>query len=240
MSVNIEIRRTARKKSVAFEVRLPNTLVVSAPQRLSRAVVNRMAAERLAWAEARLAAIEADHTRFGLPKRFEGGETFLFRGETVPLVVIVAPDIRRARAELDNGRLSVSIMPCSEGDQTLLVQKAVLKWYKSAAQERLAESVSRWSPVVGAAPAAVRVRNQRRRWGSCSRDGVLNFNWRLVMMPDDVLDYVVVHELCHLIEPNHSVRYWDLVARVLPAHKQSRRWLRANAVLLEACAQSSA
>jgi predicted metal-dependent hydrolase len=236
MSLNVEIRRTARKKSVAFEVRLPNTLVVSAPRRLSRAVVNQMAAERLAWAETRLAAIEADHTRYGLPKRFEGGETFLFRGGDVPLVVLVAPDIRRTQMNLDNGRLTISVRPCSEEEQALQVEKAVLKWYKTTALERLEESVARWSPIVGAAPTALKVRNQRRRWGSCSRDGVLNFNWRLVMMPDDVLDYVVVHELCHLIEPNHSARYWDLVARVLPAHKQSRRWLRANAVLLEACA----
>jgi predicted metal-dependent hydrolase len=74
----------------------------------------------------------------------------------------------------------------------------------------------------------IEIRDQRTRWGSCSPRGTLSFNWRLVLAPIDVLDYVVVHELCHLREPNHSPRFWRLVAERRPAWREQRAWLREH------------
>ncbi len=78
----------------------------------------------------------------------------------------------------------------------------------------------------------VTIRDQRTRWGSCSSRGTLSFNWRLIMAPPDVMDYVVVHELCHLIEPNHSRKFWQLLAGLLPDFRQPRLWLKRNVNLL--------
>jgi predicted metal-dependent hydrolase len=75
------------------------------------------------------------------------------------------------------------------------------------------------------ARARMTVRDQRSRWGSCSSKGALNFNWRLVLAPHDVLDYVVVHEICHLVELNHGPRFWRLVERRRPNYRDSKRWL---------------
>ena len=81
----------------------------------------------------------------------------------------------------------------------------------------------------------VSVRNQRARWGSCATGGRISLNWRLVQTPDDVRDYVLIHELMHLRQPNHSARFWALVAKACPGHEASRRWLRAHeAALLDA------
>ncbi|MEO5823480.1 MAG: SprT family zinc-dependent metalloprotease [Vicinamibacteraceae bacterium] len=83
--------------------------------------------------------------------------------------------------------------------------------------------------------AHISVRNQRARWGSCATGGRISLNWRLVQTPDDVCDYVLIHELMHLRQPNHSARFWALVARACPGHEASRRWLRAHeAALLDA------
>ncbi len=235
MSIEVEIRRTNRQKSVAFEVRLPNTMIVSAPRRLPAGTIRQLAEERLEWAAKRLRAIETAYARHGLPKRFSGGETFSYLGQDILLTIIVATGSTRSRVELTGERLLITIRAVPEEAQADLVRAALLKWYKSAASQCLDAAVERWAPVVGAQPKAVKVRNQRRRWGSCSHDGSLNFNWRLVMAPADILDYVVVHELCHLREPNHSKRYWDLVARAMPEHAQHRKWLKDNAVLLESC-----
>ncbi|MBV8256340.1 MAG: M48 family metallopeptidase [Actinobacteria bacterium] len=79
---------------------------------------------------------------------------------------------------------------------------------------------------LGVAYERIQVRDQRTRWGSCSTRGTLSFNWRLVLAPLDVLDYVVVHELCHLREPNHSRRFWSLVESRRPAWREQRAWLR--------------
>ena len=82
------------------------------------------------------------------------------------------------------------------------------------------------APRIGVTYARLAIRDTRSRWGSCSARGTLSFSWRLVLAPHTVLDYVVVHELCHLREPNHSRRFWRLVGDLRPDYRLPRRWLR--------------
>ena len=84
------------------------------------------------------------------------------------------------------------------------------------------------APGLGVSYGRIEIRDQRTRWGSCSPRGTLSFNWRLALAPHDVLDYVVVHELCHLREPNHSARFWQLVGTTRPGWRQQRAWLREH------------
>ncbi len=90
------------------------------------------------------------------------------------------------------------------------------------------ERVAYYAPIVGVDYGKITIRNQRTRWGSCSGKGNLNFNCLLMLMPSEVIDYVVVHELCHRIELNHSVKFWNEVQRVLPDYKEQRLWLKNN------------
>lgn len=94
------------------------------------------------------------------------------------------------------------------------------------------ERATFWAERLGVSFGAVRVKGQRTLWGSCSRQGNLNFNWRLTLAPAEVLDYVVVHELAHRLEMNHSPRFWEIVARHCPEHKTHRLWLRKNGLEL--------
>jgi predicted metal-dependent hydrolase len=97
-----------------------------------------------------------------------------------------------------------------------------------AVRELVAMLVDEEGPEIGVAPARIQIRDQRSRWGSCSTSGTLSFNWRLVLAPFDVLDYVVVHELCHLREPNHSRRFWTLVEDRRPEWRAQRDWLHEH------------
>jgi predicted metal-dependent hydrolase len=97
-----------------------------------------------------------------------------------------------------------------------------------AVRELVAMLIDEEAPVIGVEPARVQIRDQRSRWGSCSTRGTLSFNWRLVLAPFDVLDYVVVHELCHLREPNHSSRFWTLVEQRRPDWRAQRDWLHEH------------
>ena len=90
------------------------------------------------------------------------------------------------------------------------------------------ERVRYFAPLVGVTYGRITIRNQRTRWGSCSAKGNLNFNCLLMKAPSDVIDYVVVHELCHRLEMNHSPRFWAEVERVLPDYKQAKKWLKEN------------
>jgi predicted metal-dependent hydrolase len=96
---------------------------------------------------------------------------------------------------------------------------------RAAVRELVAMLVDEEAPELGVEPARIQIRDQRSRWGSCSTRGTLSFNWRLVLAPFDVLDYVVVHELCHLVEPNHSHRFWRLVEKRRPNWRAQRDWL---------------
>ena len=97
-----------------------------------------------------------------------------------------------------------------------------------AVRELVAMLIDEEAPAIGVEPGRVQIRDQRSRWGSCSTRGTLSFNWRLVLAPFDVLDYVVVHELCHLREPNHSSRFWKLVEQRRPDWRAQRDWLHEH------------
>ena len=116
----------------------------------------------------------------------------------------------------------------SHGDGTQQRLAHVLDWMRRRARPTIRESVARWSQQVGVAPKRVAVRDQVSCWGSCSASGALSFNWRLVMAPCAALEYIVVHELCHIREPNHSRKFWSLVAHHCPDFREHEDWLTAN------------
>jgi len=99
---------------------------------------------------------------------------------------------------------------------------------RQAVRELVAMLIEDEAPELGVEPKRVQIRDQRSRWGSCSTRGTLSFNWRLVLAPFEVLDYVVVHELCHLREPNHSRRFWKLVEQRRPDWRAQRDWLHEH------------
>lgn len=96
------------------------------------------------------------------------------------------------------------------------------------ALKRIPERVRHFAPLVGVTYGGITIRNQHTRWGSCSSKGNLNFNCLLMLTPDHVIDYVVVHELCHRLEMNHSARFWVQVERVLPNYRESLQWLKEH------------
>lgn len=119
--------------------------------------------------------------------------------------------------------------------QTILLTEAetrrlanLEKRYREAARQRLEERVAFYHARTGGRYASIAVRDQKTRWGSCSSRGTLSFNYRLIFAPARVLDYVVVHELCHLTHMNHSRDFWNMVASVMPEYKVHRLWLKEH------------
>lgn len=102
------------------------------------------------------------------------------------------------------------------------------KRYREAAKEYIPKRVDYFIALTGGSYERITVRGQKTRWGSCSSRGTLSFNWKLMLAPPAILDYVVVHELCHLTHMNHSREFWQAVERVLPDYKERRRWLREH------------
>ncbi len=100
--------------------------------------------------------------------------------------------------------------------------------YRQAAKKYFPARVAYYENIIGVTHGSISIRDQKTRWGSCSAKGNLNFNWRLMLAPPRVLDYVVVHELCHRKQMNHSKAFWDAVEMVLPDYRELRKWLQDN------------
>ena len=123
---------------------------------------------------------------------------------------------------VENGALNLTLPNPADDPSVRGLIRATLS---ARALERIRERVDHFAPRLGVHPGRIAIREQKTRWGSCSSKDNLNFNWKLIMAPPQVLDYVVIHELCHLIEFNHSPRFWALVERQMPDYGAWKKWL---------------
>jgi predicted metal-dependent hydrolase len=109
---------------------------------------------------------------------------------------------------------------------------ALERFYRRSARTEIAAKLDDACAVAGSVYASLAIRNQRTRWASCSSAGAMSFNWRLLLAPEDVLDYVIWHEACHLVVMDHSRRFWSLLERHRPGYRGPQRWLRVNGTAL--------
>lgn len=158
------------------------------------------------------------------PARTKRSRLVPFRGGELVLRVDVDPEARYSSVqETSDGLLLIRSPKDSAKPRELLNA-----WYKGKAEALFLDRAAFWAARMGLAYRAVRIKDQRTLWGSCSREGNLNFNWRVVLAPPEVLDYLVIHELAHLREMNHSRRFWAHVAAQCPDWRAHRKWLREH------------
>ncbi|MDQ2785116.1 MAG: M48 family metallopeptidase [Chloroflexota bacterium] len=148
-------------------------------------------------------------------------EQITFCGAVHTVCVMVVPG-RRAAVVLEGQAFAITVAAATAA------RPALEGWLREAARVAIASQVASRAKEMNLAYGSVTIRDQKTRWGSCSRVGNLNFNWRLVLAPPAVLDYVVVHELAHRVELNHSARFWRVVARYCPTYNEHRVWLRTH------------
>ena len=131
----------------------------------------------------------------------------------------------RTGLRLEDGRC---ILRLKEPDSEDAVRQALKQALSRLALERIRSHLEHYAPLLGVSYGRVAIRDQKSRWGSCSAKHNLNFNWKLIMAPPQALEYVVIHELCHLIEFNHSARFWRLVESRMPEYEAWKKWLKAH------------
>ncbi|HWF20413.1 MAG TPA: SprT family zinc-dependent metalloprotease [Verrucomicrobiae bacterium] len=182
---------------------------VTIPRGGSWAEARRFALRNAAWLEKRL---QQEKEKASQPQ-----DCILFRGELLPLT-----EVFQRCFNCESARLIA--------DENLRAR--VCLFLRNLAARELPTRVAELAPAHGLMVRRVMVRNQRSRWGSCSAKGVISLNWRLVQTPEFVRDYIIVHELMHLREMNHSARFWNLVEAAFPRTDEAERWLKANGGLL--------
>ena len=168
----------------------------------------------------KMSEIDKAHAEFAAATEAVPG-TVLLEGRRLPLEITSA---RANRIKIDEGGIKLSTTYSSDPE----IREQLKRFLVKLALERLRTALDKWSPTVNKPYYRVTVREQKSRWGSCSSKQNLNFNWKLIMAPPEALEYVVVHELCHLLYFNHSPLFWREVERRMPDYKIWKNWLKAH------------
>jgi predicted metal-dependent hydrolase len=219
-----EVIRTSRRKSADIRVE-DGAVSVVVPTSTSTERIDQLLATKRRWIKEKI-ALQREMAP-AATRRFVSGEAFSYLGRNYRLKVETG---NFAPVRLLHGRLVVTVPSGSQ--QPHMVRNALVRWYKRQAEHKLTEKVTRFAPLVGVEPAGVGIKTFRSRWGSCTAKGKLEFNWQIMMAPNRMVDYVVLHELCHLIRHDHSPEFWREMARVMPEYQQCREWLKGNVAKL--------
>ena len=205
------VRRSDRARRVRVTVRPARGVEVVLPRRAAAGAAADAVAELEPWIRRRLAELEA--ARSVVAAR---GDTVPYLGATLRLV----PEPGRTRVHRRRDELRV---PAGDGREA-----ALERWYRRAAHAEIAPRLDRACELAGLSYTRLTIRGQRTRWASCSRAGAMSFNWRLLLAPAEVVDYVVWHEVCHLRVMDHSPRFWALLTRWCPDCRERSAWLRRH------------
>ena len=210
------------RQNVLFQALPGGVIRVYAPRAMRLRDIDAMVRERAA----QLLQMQADVDRRIEEDRrshpVTDGSTLLVEGVPHALRLSRAA---RCSGEVADGELRVR---CPHPEDDPEVRGVIRSVLSARALGRIRERVLFYAPRVGVMPGRITIREQKTRWGSCSSKHNLNFNWKLIMAPPQVLDYVVIHELCHMHEFNHSPRFWALVERQMPDYAAWKKWLKTH------------
>ena len=215
--LSIEVVRTKRRKTASIKV-VDGAVQAIVPERLSDGRIEALIQKRTSWIRKKLR--EQSQIVTPKPKEYVSGESFTYLGRNYRLKVLTGTG---KEVKLKGGYLEVGLpKKPKDGD----IRSALVEWYEQHALDRLTEKTNRYAGIMGVSPNSISVRDYKARWGSCSSKGEISYNWRIIIAPHHIVDYVVVHELCHLKHPNHSPEYWKSVKREVSDYEVCRHWLK--------------
>lgn len=224
MVLSYEIRRSAKRKNVTITVERDRTVVVHAPAGMPEEKLRQLVDGKRQWLFEKLNDAQKYEPLPHAPgKELVNGESALYLGRAYRIELVDAAD--------DTVQfVGKFLIPRSRASE----RKRVLRqWYMERAQQKILPRVKLHAKKLGVSYEQAKLSDSRFRWGSCTPGNNLNFNWRLIKAPMFAIDYVIVHELAHLIEANHTPRFWNVVSAQLPAMERARNWLREHGQSLE-------
>jgi hypothetical protein len=219
--ISYTLKRSGYRRSINLRID-DRGLTVNAPLRASEKWLHSVLQDKADWVVEKLDGWQAKKAP---PIFWAEGARIPFRGEE--FILTLTPKLRGAAPQLHGEILHV---PVGMEAEAVHIEKAVTQWYRSEALQVFKECVEHFAPLLQVSPREIKLTAARTQWGNCSMHGVVRLNWQLVKMPLHLIDYVVIHELAHLVEMNHSSAFWSVVESACPDYKQCRKELRGYGV----------
>ena len=217
-NLSVQVVRTKRIKTASIQIR-DGLVKAVVPDQISDFKVETLIKKRMPWIRKKL----QDESKIISPskKEYVSGECLTYLGKNYRLKVIANS---KSSIKLISGYIVASTSKKSPNN----IKELLTQWYIDHAIERLKEKTDRYANIIGVSPSTVSVRDYKSKWGSCSSDGKISYNWRIIMSPHRVVDYIVIHELCHMLEHNHSKEFWRHVSNNCKDFIECRDWLKIN------------
>jgi predicted metal-dependent hydrolase len=224
MKLSYTTQRSSKRRKLSISVERDRKVVVHAPQDLSDEKIREVVESRRQWIYEKIGHPQKYRDLPHPPgKELVSGESALYLGRQYRIEVVEKglPGVHFAQ------RLLISVTPMQKKEGVLR------EWYISKAKEKIIPQVKHYARQLGVNINVIRIVDNRFRWGSCTINDNINFNWRLIKAPMFVIDYVIVHELAHLMESNHTPAFWDIVRAQAPTMDKAKAWLKEHGQLLE-------
>jgi len=203
---------------------------VAVPYLCGEAEIYSFIAEKTKWIFKKIEEAK-QHLSIVKSKRFSTGHKFLFLGKSFRLSVN-SKKIKRSRIDFDGSQWRIDLpedLEKSKREQA--VKTKLMQWYRRQAEEILGGRIFHYSKIMDLKLEKIAIRSFKRLWGNCDYSSKsIQLNWQIILSPIRVIDYVVVHELCHLVHPNHSKRFWKKVEKYMPDYREAKRWLNDHAI----------
>jgi len=212
----------SRRKSIALIVQPNGKVIVRAPLRTSQRLIQEFVKSKSDWLTFTLDRVKKRQA-VNPTLSFKEGSLFWYLGKQFPLSLV------SNQSKIFSFRQGF-FLKTSHLDQS---KRVFEKWYKQEAKKTLSERTHYYAQKYGFSFKKINITSAKTRWGSCSTRGSINFTWRLIMVPLEMIDYVIIHELVHTKIPNHSQKFWEMVEKFLPDYRKRRLWLKKNGSLFQ-------
>lgn len=219
------VRSNRRKTSELFVD--SKSVLIRTPAQKSAKEIDRIIKAKASWIARKQEQYRNTAAQIANPS-FEEGSLLHYLGKSYPLYIINDSKFKEEKVRLTNGQFLVSLRKTTKA-QRRKIHSLYNAWLQQRAQSVLEQKVQHYAKLVDATPPKIIVKDMRNRWGSATKSGILNFNRNLLKAPEGVVDYIVIHELCHLRVRDHSRNFWKRVKEIMPDYREKEEWLTSNA-----------
>lgn len=216
------------RKTMEIAIEPPDKIVVIAPPGTSEEIILTKVKQKASWLVQKMFTFRNMQTQ-KITREFVNGESFMYLGRNYSMQIIIDEAIKQPQVKLFRGKFYVTI-PIKDEE---LIKASMENWYRNKAKEQIEERIKYYQVYLDKKPTKIKIKDQKKRWGSCTSHDELLFNWRCVLAKVHALDYIIVHELCHMYHKDHSKAFWDLVGSIMPDYEIRKDWLKNNGINMD-------
>ncbi|MBC2580185.1 M48 family metallopeptidase [Clostridium sp. DJ247] len=218
-----------KRKTISIRITDKGEVLITSPFNVSEETIKTILKKKEKWIISKVQLFTNRLSNYK-EKEFVNGEKFLYLGKELQLEFCIRHS-KKVYTDIQEGKLKVYVNNYEKNHQE--IRNSIIDFYRKKAMDILSERTKIYSELIEVRPKKIIIKDQKTIWGSCSSKGNLNYNYRIIMAPMEIIDYIVVHELCHLVHMNHSKEYWNTVKLVLLDYERRRQWLKDNGYLLK-------